>query len=136
VSIFFSPFHPEVLYHRNKWPNYYYMCLARSQCILGCINSISRHGIPMSDGPYVSNSVQFKALYFSYNSRGITRKGSKIFLYSFQHWSAEDWKRVRQDHLETSFLVRNTDRIFSPIVLISYINNIFFVCMQLLSGLT
>lgn len=50
--------------------------------------------------------------------------------------SAADWQELRQSYAALSALVKKVDNEISGIVLLSFGNNIYFICLQLLNGLS
>ncbi|XP_023246192.1 gustatory receptor for sugar taste 64a-like [Copidosoma floridanum] len=47
-----------------------------------------------------------------------------------------DWHEIRECYAVLSALVKKVDSEISGIVLLSFINNIYFICLQLMNGLT
>nr|ALV87610.1 gustatory receptor 1 [Drosicha corpulenta] len=45
------------------------------------------------------------------------------------------WKKVRETYNELSRLTKTLDDLISPIVLLSFANNLYFICLQLLNSL-
>lgn len=45
------------------------------------------------------------------------------------------WKEVREDYNRLSRLCRTVDEHLAPLVIISFINNLFFICVQLYNSL-
>lgn len=49
--------------------------------------------------------------------------------------TANDWQNLRERYAALSALVKKVDSKISGIILLSFINNIYFICLQLLNGL-
>ncbi|KYQ46620.1 Putative gustatory receptor 64a [Trachymyrmex zeteki] len=47
-----------------------------------------------------------------------------------------DWSELREDYATLSFMVKKVDNDISPIILLSFANNLYFICLQLLNGLS
>lgn len=47
-----------------------------------------------------------------------------------------DWSEFRKNYACLSTLVKRTDNDVSPIILLSFVNNLYFICLQLLNGLS
>ncbi|KAG5323920.1 GR05A protein, partial [Acromyrmex heyeri] len=47
-----------------------------------------------------------------------------------------DWSELREDYAVLSFMVKKVDNDISPIILLSFVNNLYFICLQLLKGLS
>ncbi|XP_029177344.1 gustatory receptor for sugar taste 64a-like [Nylanderia fulva] len=47
-----------------------------------------------------------------------------------------DWCGVREDYAALSCIVKKVDNNISPIILLSFANNLYFICLQLLNGLS
>ncbi|XP_011304457.1 gustatory receptor for sugar taste 64f [Fopius arisanus] len=47
-----------------------------------------------------------------------------------------DWRGLREQYATLSSLVKHADNIVSPIILLSFTNNLYFICIQLLNGLS
>ncbi|XP_043276378.1 gustatory receptor for sugar taste 64e-like [Venturia canescens] len=47
-----------------------------------------------------------------------------------------DWREFRECYATLSTLVKNVDNKISPIILLSFGNNLYFICLQLLNGLS
>ncbi|XP_048514878.1 gustatory receptor for sugar taste 64e-like isoform X2 [Athalia rosae] len=47
-----------------------------------------------------------------------------------------EWKILRESYAALSALVKRVDNDVSPIVLLSFVNNLYFICLQLLNGLS
>ncbi|XP_063972231.1 gustatory receptor for sugar taste 64e-like isoform X2 [Diachasmimorpha longicaudata] len=47
-----------------------------------------------------------------------------------------DWLRLREQYASLSSLVKHADNTISPIILLSFTNNLYFICLQLLNGLS
>lgn len=45
------------------------------------------------------------------------------------------WKEIREDYNRLSRLCRTVDEHLAPLVIISFINNLFFICVQLYNSL-
>lgn len=50
--------------------------------------------------------------------------------------SANFWKKIREDYVALSELVVTADKIMGPIIFLSFSNNLYFICAQLLNGVT
>ncbi|KAK0085894.1 hypothetical protein PV325_004288 [Microctonus aethiopoides] len=48
--------------------------------------------------------------------------------------SIVDWSEFRKNYACLSTLVKRTDNDVSPIILLSFVNNLYFICLQLLNG--
>ncbi|XP_020278417.1 gustatory receptor for sugar taste 64a-like [Pseudomyrmex gracilis] len=47
-----------------------------------------------------------------------------------------DWSGFREDYAVLSCMVKEVDNNISPIILLSFANNLYFICLQLLNGLS
>ncbi|EFN61324.1 Putative gustatory receptor 64f [Camponotus floridanus] len=47
-----------------------------------------------------------------------------------------DWCGIREDYATLSCMVKKVDNDISPIILLSFGNNLYFICLQLLNGLS
>lgn len=47
-----------------------------------------------------------------------------------------NWRDFREHYATLSNLVKKTDNNVSPAILLSFINNLYFICLQLLNGLS
>ncbi|XP_012055154.1 PREDICTED: gustatory receptor for sugar taste 64e-like [Atta cephalotes] len=47
-----------------------------------------------------------------------------------------DWSGLREDYATLSFMVKKVDDDISPVILLSFVNNLYFICLQLLNGLS
>ncbi|XP_011062451.1 PREDICTED: gustatory receptor for sugar taste 64e-like [Acromyrmex echinatior] len=47
-----------------------------------------------------------------------------------------DWSELREDYAVLSFMVKKVDNDISPIIFLSFVNNLYFICLQLLKGLS
>ncbi|EFN77949.1 Putative gustatory receptor 64f [Harpegnathos saltator] len=47
-----------------------------------------------------------------------------------------DWSRVREDYAALTCMVKKVDADIAPIILLSFANNLYFICLQLLNGLS
>ncbi|THK33052.1 gustatory receptor for sugar taste 64e [Diachasma alloeum] len=47
-----------------------------------------------------------------------------------------DWRQLREQYAALSSLVKHADNVVSPIILLSFTNNLYFICLQLLNGLS
>jgi len=47
-----------------------------------------------------------------------------------------DWSEYRADYAALSSMVKKVDNDVSPIIFLSFANNLYFICMQLLNGLS
>ncbi|XP_017755948.1 PREDICTED: gustatory receptor for sugar taste 64f-like [Eufriesea mexicana] len=47
-----------------------------------------------------------------------------------------DWRELREDYAILSCVVKKVDNHISPIILLSFANNLYFICLQLLNGLS
>ncbi|KAK0180032.1 hypothetical protein PV327_005715 [Microctonus hyperodae] len=47
-----------------------------------------------------------------------------------------DWSEFRKNYACLSTLVKRTDDDISPVILLSFVNNLYFICLQLLNGLS
>lgn len=78
---------------------------------------------------------QFKRFYLiltiSLNVK--SKSWSNIFL--FQQTPASFWRTMREDYSRVSYLVKRIDDAISGIVFLSFANNLFFICLQLLHTL-
>ncbi|KAG8034622.1 hypothetical protein G9C98_007698 [Cotesia typhae] len=50
--------------------------------------------------------------------------------------STIDWGEFRENYATLSSLVKRTDSGMSPVILLSFVNNLYFICLQLLNGLS
>ncbi|XP_012278986.1 gustatory receptor 5a for trehalose [Orussus abietinus] len=48
----------------------------------------------------------------------------------------EEWEQFREKYAALSSLVKKVDDNVSPIILLSFANNLYFICLQLLNGLS
>ncbi|KAF3421472.1 hypothetical protein E2986_03551 [Frieseomelitta varia] len=46
------------------------------------------------------------------------------------------WRELREDYAILSCIVKKVDEHISPIILLSFANNLYFICLQLLNGLS
>ncbi|XP_076164337.1 gustatory receptor for sugar taste 64f [Ptiloglossa arizonensis] len=47
-----------------------------------------------------------------------------------------DWRKLRESYAILSSVVKKVDDHISPIILLSFANNLYFICLQLLNGLS
>ncbi|KAG7202790.1 hypothetical protein KM043_009957 [Ampulex compressa] len=47
-----------------------------------------------------------------------------------------DWRELREEYASLSAMVKKVDDKISPIILLSFANNLYFICLQLLNGLS
>ncbi|KAL6444636.1 hypothetical protein ACFW04_002022 [Cataglyphis niger] len=47
-----------------------------------------------------------------------------------------DWGGIREDYAALSCMVKKVDNFIAPIILLSFANNLYFICLQLLNGLS
>ncbi|XP_076665650.1 gustatory receptor for sugar taste 64f isoform X2 [Andrena cerasifolii] len=47
-----------------------------------------------------------------------------------------DWRELREDYAILSSIVKKVDDQISPIIFLSFANNLYFICLQLLNGLS
>ncbi|XP_066583615.1 gustatory receptor for sugar taste 64e-like isoform X2 [Prorops nasuta] len=47
-----------------------------------------------------------------------------------------NWRELREDYAILSSMVKKVDNEISPIILLSFANNLYFICLQLLNGLS
>ncbi|XP_017793582.1 PREDICTED: gustatory receptor for sugar taste 64f-like [Habropoda laboriosa] len=47
-----------------------------------------------------------------------------------------DWRELREDYAILSCVVKKVDEQLSPIILLSFANNLYFICLQLMNGLS
>lgn len=47
-----------------------------------------------------------------------------------------DWHELREDYAALSSVVKKVDQHVSPVILLSFANNLYFICMQLLYGIS
>ncbi|XP_039303811.1 gustatory receptor for sugar taste 64e isoform X2 [Solenopsis invicta] len=47
-----------------------------------------------------------------------------------------DWCGLREDYAALSCMVKKVDKNIAPIILLSFANNLYFICLQLLNGLS
>ncbi|XP_034176740.1 gustatory receptor for sugar taste 64f [Osmia lignaria lignaria] len=47
-----------------------------------------------------------------------------------------DWHELREDYAALSSVVKKVDQHVSPIILLSFANNLYFICLQLLYGIS
>lgn len=52
------------------------------------------------------------------------------------HRTTIDWGRFREDYAALSYIVKKVDNNVAPIILLSFANNLYFICLQLLNGLS
>lgn len=50
--------------------------------------------------------------------------------------AAFNWRELREDYAILSCIVKKVDDHISPIILLSFANNVYFICLQLLNGLS
>ncbi|PBC26703.1 Putative gustatory receptor 64f [Apis cerana cerana] len=50
--------------------------------------------------------------------------------------TAFNWRELREDYAILSCIVKKVDDHISPIILLSFANNVYFICLQLLNGLS
>ncbi|XP_011340003.1 gustatory receptor for sugar taste 64f isoform X2 [Ooceraea biroi] len=53
-----------------------------------------------------------------------------------KHRNAIDWSGYREDYAALSCMVKKVDSDIAPIILLSFANNLYFICLQLLNGLS
>ncbi|RLZ02212.1 Gustatory receptor 2 [Cephus cinctus] len=51
------------------------------------------------------------------------------------HKTLSEWQALREYYASLSLLVKQVDTYISPIILLSFANNLYFICLQLLNGL-
>ncbi|XP_026467563.1 gustatory receptor for sugar taste 64f-like [Ctenocephalides felis] len=54
----------------------------------------------------------------------------------YKEMSVQFWRNIREDYVLLSELVKTANEIIGPIILISFSNNLYFICSQLLKGVT
>ncbi|XP_011689867.1 PREDICTED: gustatory receptor for sugar taste 64f-like [Wasmannia auropunctata] len=53
-----------------------------------------------------------------------------------KHRTTIDWSELREDYAALSCVVKKVDNDIAPIILLSFANNLYFICLQLLNGLS
>jgi len=53
-----------------------------------------------------------------------------------KHRTRIDWCEFREDYANLSCMVKKVDNNIAPIILLSFANNLYFICLQLLNGLS
>ncbi|XP_012217564.2 gustatory receptor for sugar taste 64e-like isoform X2 [Linepithema humile] len=53
-----------------------------------------------------------------------------------KHRTTIDWCGIREDYAALSCMVKKVDNDISPVILLSFTNNLYFICLQLLNGLS
>ncbi|XP_058803337.1 gustatory receptor for sugar taste 64a-like [Phymastichus coffea] len=82
----------------------------------------------------------FTDLFIMLISVGLTERykclNERVTRVSAAQLSSTDWQELRESYAVLSALVKKVDNKISGIVLLSFGNNIYFICLQLLNGLT
>ncbi|XP_043500317.1 gustatory receptor 5a for trehalose-like [Polistes fuscatus] len=60
----------------------------------------------------------------------------RLFVLTKKHANTVDWCEFRCDYAILSSLMKKVDNDVSPIILLSFANNLYFICLQLLNGLS
>ncbi|KAL2743554.1 gustatory receptor for sugar taste 64a-like isoform X1 [Vespula maculifrons] len=60
----------------------------------------------------------------------------RLFVTAKKNANTIDWCEFRNDYAILSSLVKKVDNDISPIILLSFANNLYFICLQLLNGLS
>ncbi|XP_047354718.1 gustatory receptor for sugar taste 64f-like isoform X2 [Vespa velutina] len=60
----------------------------------------------------------------------------RLFDTAKKHTNNVDWSEYRNDYAILSSLVKKVDNDISPIILLSFANNLYFICLQLLNGIS
>ncbi|XP_046825824.1 gustatory receptor for sugar taste 64f-like [Vespa crabro] len=60
----------------------------------------------------------------------------RLFDTAKKHANNIDWSEFRNDYAILSSLVKKVDNDISPIILLSFANNLYFICLQLLNGIS
>ncbi|XP_043675727.1 gustatory receptor for sugar taste 64a-like isoform X2 [Vespula pensylvanica] len=60
----------------------------------------------------------------------------RLFVTAKKNANTIDWCEFRNDYALLSSLVKKVDNDISPIILLSFANNLYFICLQLLNGLS
>ncbi|XP_035739091.1 gustatory receptor for sugar taste 64a-like [Vespa mandarinia] len=60
----------------------------------------------------------------------------RLFDMAEKHANNVDWSEFRNDYAILSSLVKKVDNDISPIILLSFANNLYFICLQLLNGIS
>ena len=47
-----------------------------------------------------------------------------------------DWREFRETYATLSFLVKKVDNHLGPIMILSFSNNLYFICLQLFNGIS
>ncbi|XP_072755740.1 gustatory receptor for sugar taste 64e isoform X2 [Anoplolepis gracilipes] len=61
---------------------------------------------------------------------------NKVVVASALKHRTMDWCGIREDYATLSCMVKKVDNNMSPIILLSFGNNLYFICLQLLNGLS
>ncbi|CAK9807740.1 Gustatory receptor for sugar taste 64f [Anthophora plagiata] len=59
----------------------------------------------------------------------------KLAITVTKYRSTFDWRELREDYAILSCVVKKVDEQISPIILLSFANNLYFICLQLMNGL-
>ncbi|KAI4484429.1 hypothetical protein M0802_013059 [Mischocyttarus mexicanus] len=60
----------------------------------------------------------------------------RLLVLTKKHANTVDWSEFRSDYAILSALMKKVDNDISPIILLSFANNLYFICLQLLNGLS
>ncbi|XP_003705354.1 gustatory receptor for sugar taste 64f isoform X2 [Megachile rotundata] len=60
----------------------------------------------------------------------------KLILTVAKYRSRFDWHELREDYAALSSVVKKVDDHISPVILLSFANNLYFICLQLLNGIS
>ncbi|KAL6255770.1 hypothetical protein P5V15_013013 [Pogonomyrmex californicus] len=60
----------------------------------------------------------------------------QVISFTSKHRTTIDWCGLREDYAALSCMVKKVDKDISPIILLSFANNLYFICLQLLNGLS
>nr|XP_050856306.1 gustatory receptor 5a for trehalose-like isoform X3 [Vespula vulgaris] len=92
---------------------------------------------------FILESVDYSfaiGIYIFIISTGLAERyktlNKRLFVTAKKNANTIDWCEFRNDYAILSSLVKKVDNDISPIILLSFANNLYFICLQLLNGLS
>ncbi|XP_043675728.1 gustatory receptor 5a for trehalose-like isoform X3 [Vespula pensylvanica] len=92
---------------------------------------------------FILESVDYSfaiGIYIFIISTGLAERyktlNKRLFVTAKKNANTIDWCEFRNDYALLSSLVKKVDNDISPIILLSFANNLYFICLQLLNGLS
>ncbi|KAG5322760.1 GR64E protein, partial [Pseudoatta argentina] len=81
----------------------------------------------------------FTDVFIAMVATGLAERYKTLYKYVISSISKHrliDWSELREDYAVLSFMVKKVDNDISPIIFLSFVNNLYFICLQLLNGLS